>query len=62
MSMADALRTDPRRRNLAILAVVAIVSVLLAGLGLWHQAALTGAKYERETFFPNLPGQIRKVA
>ena len=39
--MIAALKSDPRRRNLAILAVIALVSILLAALGIWHQAAMT---------------------
>jgi hypothetical protein len=60
--MIAALKSDPRRRNLAILAVIALVSILLAALGIWHQAAMTGEKTEVETVFPKLPGQVRKVA
>jgi hypothetical protein len=60
--MMIALKTDPRRRNLAILAAIAIVSILLAALGLWHQASLTGPKTEAETVFPQLPGNVRKIA
>jgi hypothetical protein len=62
MSMLDTIRTDPRRRNLAILALVAIIAIVLAALGIRHQSAMMGTKTEAETVFPKLPGQIRKVA
>ena len=60
--MMDAIRTDPRRRNLAILAVAAIVAIVLALLGIHHQSEMMGTKTEAETVFPKLPGEIRKVA
>jgi hypothetical protein len=60
--MMRTLKSDPRRRNLAILAVIAAVSIALAALGLWHQTSLTGAKTEAETVFPQLPGNVRKIA
>ncbi|HEY2034266.1 MAG TPA: DUF4340 domain-containing protein [Rhizomicrobium sp.] len=60
--MMSALKSDPRRRNLAILAAIALVSILLAALGIWHQSAMTGTKAEAETVFPKLPGKVRKVA
>jgi len=62
MSMIDAIRTDPRRRNLAILAAAALIAIVLAALGIHHQSAMMGAKAEPETVFPRLPGEIRKVA
>ncbi|HSM95283.1 MAG TPA: DUF4340 domain-containing protein [Rhizomicrobium sp.] len=60
--MMTALTSDPRRRNLAILAAIAALSILLAALGLWHQSAMMGPKTEIETVFPKLPGEVRKVA
>jgi hypothetical protein len=62
MSMINALRTDPRRRNLAILALAALVAIVLAVLGIHHQSKMMGTKTEAETVFPKLPGEIRKVA
>lgn len=56
------LTKDPRRRNLAVLAIAAAVSVALAALALWHQTALVAPKYAPESFFPNLSTQIRNVA
>jgi hypothetical protein len=53
---------DPRRRNLAILAGVAIVTVVLAVLGLAHQASLTARHENPELFFPGLDTRIRDVA
>ncbi|MBS0275542.1 MAG: DUF4340 domain-containing protein [Proteobacteria bacterium] len=60
--MMNALKADPRRRNLAILTAIAIVSIILAALGIWHQTVLTGTKTEAETVFPQLPGAVRKIA
>jgi hypothetical protein len=60
--MMTALKTDPRRRNLAILAVIAAASIVLAALGIWHQSAMMGPKTDVETVFPKLPGEVRKVA
>ncbi len=60
--MIDTLRKDPRKRNLAILAAIALVSVLLAMFALAQQAAETGSKYQVQTFFPHLPGQAQHIA
>jgi len=60
--MMTALKSDPRRRNLAILAAIAAVSIVLAALGIRHQSAMMGSKAEVETVFPKLPGEVRKVA
>ena len=62
MSMIDTLRADPRRRNLAILAAIAIVAIILAAIGVHHQAAMLGPKTHAETVFPKLPGDVRKIA
>jgi hypothetical protein len=53
---------DARKRNLTILALIAIVSVIFAALALKHEAALTNPKYSAETFFPQLPGNAKKIA
>lgn len=62
MADSNALSHDPRRRNLAILGVVAVVMVVLAALALWHQASLVAPKYTPHAFFPNLAGRNRDVA
>jgi hypothetical protein len=52
---------DPRRRNLAILAGVALVTLLLAVLGLTHQAGLTARHENPEAFFPGLETRLADV-
>src|SRR5262249_24031363 len=58
----ERLFTDTRKRNLAILGGIALLSVLFAILALHQEAALTGPKFAQETFFPQLPGQAQKSA
>ena len=58
----SAFWNDRRRRNLAILAAAALVSILLAVLAVMHQAAQTSASYEPRPFFPNLTDRIRQIA
>jgi hypothetical protein len=53
------LFADHRRRNLAILAGGAIVSVLLAILALREQAAELAPKYTPESFFPGIAAEIK---
>ena len=55
-------RRDPRLTVLAVLASAALVSVLLATLALWRQAALVAPHYTPETFFPGLSVKMRHVA
>lgn len=62
MSLVDNLRADPRRRNLAVLGAIAIVSIVLAALGIRHQSAMMGPKTQAETVFPKLPGAVGKIA
>src|SRR5215469_3903585 len=50
---------DHRRRNLAVLASGAIVSVLLAILALREQAAELAPKYTHESFFPGIAAEIK---
>jgi hypothetical protein len=50
---------DHRRRNLAILAGGAAISVLLAVLALREQAAELAPKYTHETFFPGVAPEIK---
>jgi hypothetical protein len=54
MSTIDTIRNDPRRRNLAILAIVAILMSLFAILALWQEARETAPHYRPETMFPEL--------
>jgi hypothetical protein len=55
------LMEDKRRRNLAILAVIAVVSVTLAAAALWAQAARLSNGHVEETFFPSLPSHVRDI-
>ncbi len=60
--MADPIRADPRRRNLAILTAVALVSVLLAFLALHRQAAEVAPKNAETEFFPGLAARVHDAA
>jgi hypothetical protein len=60
--MFDTIRNDPRRRNLAILAAVAIVMSLLAIVTLMEQARETAPHYRQETFLPGLAAHAGEVA
>jgi hypothetical protein len=62
MASLNAVLHDPRRRNLAILAVVAVVMVALATAALMHQAALVAPKYTPRSFFPKLAQKSQAVA
>lgn len=55
------LFSDPRRRNLAILAALALVSVLLAVLALDRRAAEVAPQYPPQTFFPGLSYRLGEV-
>jgi hypothetical protein len=57
--MNDVL-ADPRRRNLAILAGVALVSVVLAFWALYEQSAEFAPQAARREFFPGLASQVRQ--
>ncbi len=52
---------NPRRRNLAILAGAAVISVVLALLALREQAAELAPKYVPETFLPGFAAEIANV-
>jgi hypothetical protein len=56
-----ALFSDPRRRNLAVLAALALVSVLLAVLALDRRAAEVAPKYSPQATFPGLAGKLSEV-
>jgi hypothetical protein len=58
----SAMLDDPRRRNLAILAGVAIVMLILAGVGLAYQASYTASREKAVLFFPNLVSHVRQIA
>ena len=62
MADPNALLHDPRRRNLAVLAIVAVAMVGFAALALWHQASLVAPKYTPHRFFPGLAEHNRAVA
>lgn len=53
---------DYRRRNLAILAAVAVLMVWLAALALWNQAREVAPHYQPQTFFPKLASRVREVS
>lgn len=57
-----ALLADPRRRNLAVLAGVAILSLLLALGALWRQSSFGEHAAAAEQFFPGLAKDIRTAA
>lgn len=61
MADPNALLHEPRRRNLAILAGAALISILLAALALWHQSALLAPKYTPQTYFPGLAAQSPNI-
>jgi hypothetical protein len=54
--------SDPRRRNLAILAAATLVTVLLAVAALWQEAAETSTHFKPRTFFPGLAGKLNDAA
>jgi hypothetical protein len=58
----NSMFADPRRRNLAILAGVAVVTVALAVLGVLHQASFSARRERPELFFPNLVDHVRQIA
>src|ERR1700733_6010121 len=60
--MFDSIRNDPRRRNLAILAIVAVVMSLLAVVTLIEQARETAPHYREETLLPGLASRANDVA
>ena len=59
--MNDVL-ADPRRRNLAILAGAALVSILLAFWALYEQSASLAPQSTRNEFFPGLASHVRQAA
>ena len=55
------LFSDLRRRNLAVLAALALVSVLLAVLALDRRAAEVAPKYPPQAYFPGLAAKLGEV-
>ena len=62
MTLMDQIRNDPRRRNLAVLAAIALVSLILAGLALTYQGTKDGAQSRQEIMFPGLGDRIHNIA
>ncbi len=62
--MADtlALVQDPRRRNLLVLAAIALVMVILAALALDHQSREVAPHYRPHPFLPGLASEVRNIA
>ena len=58
----SALRTDPRRRNLAILGAAALVSLLLAVAAVWQQSTLGEPVYPSTEFFRGFAKDVRNAA
>ncbi|HTQ12458.1 MAG TPA: DUF4340 domain-containing protein [Rhizomicrobium sp.] len=58
----NALLKDPRRRNLALLALAALISVALAFFALWAEQQEVAPKETPQSFFPGLAGHIREIA
>lgn len=56
----SAIMNDPRRRNLAVLALLAILTVAWASFALWQQSAQLAPKHHPHAFFPDL--QARNVS
>jgi hypothetical protein len=52
---------DPRRRNLLILAAIAVVSVLLACLAVWQQSRNDVTASAQSDFFPGFAKKVRKA-
>ncbi len=59
---SKAFLSDPRRRNLSILAGVTTVAVLLALAALWQQASIGRPAYVAQQFFPGLAHHVRDAA
>src|SRR5215472_17485779 len=62
MAATETFFSDPRRRNLAILAGATLVMVLLAIAALWQEAAETSSHFTPRAFFPGLAGKLNDAA
>jgi hypothetical protein len=58
----NVLLKDPRRRNLAILVGVALVSLLLAVIALDMQQSEVAPRDATQSYFPNLASHVREIA
>ncbi|MDE2266027.1 MAG: DUF4340 domain-containing protein [Alphaproteobacteria bacterium] len=58
----NAFFSDPRRRNIAILAALALISTVLAIFALNERAAEVAPKYTPQAFFPGFAGDLNKAA
>lgn len=56
------LLADPRRRNLAVMGAIALVSVLLAIWAVYAQSASLAPKNARTEFFPGFAQHVRQAA
>lgn len=54
--------SDRRRRNLGILAGIAALMVVLAGLALWNEEREVAPHYQPHTFFPHLASRVAQVS
>jgi hypothetical protein len=62
MAAMEQVMSDPRRRNLAILAVLAVLFLVWAVVALWQQSVQLSPKYNPTPMFPDLPHQANSVA
>ena len=53
--------SDPRRRNLALLAALAFFSVVFAAVALEWRASEVAPKYTPHAFFPGVAGRLDEV-
>lgn len=56
------LLSDPRRRNLAVLAAATLITVTMAFGALWQQAGLGQPAYAPQEFFPGFAKHVREAA
>ncbi len=61
MAAANVILSDPRGRNLAILAAVALLLAIAAVLALNGQQAAVEPRYAQHEFFPNLARHAREI-
>jgi Domain of unknown function (DUF4340) len=62
MAAMEQVFSDPRRRRLGILAVLAALLLIWAVVALWQQGEQLASKYSPTPLFPDLPHQAREVA
>jgi len=58
----NAFLADPRRRNLAVLGGIAVLSVALAMCSVYEQSASVAPRTAPTEFFPGLAGHVRQAA